>query len=350
MPRFGLLFSRLYLKCVELDWSILIAVVIAHYMISYIGFNLVGETNLLHDGVFPYYYFTTVSTVGYGDISPVTDGGRLFFVVFVLPGGLTVFTVVLGKAVGKFSEYFRKKANGMGDFSQIEDAIVIVGYHPQRTKKMIAEIKASANSQDTTIVLMSLKDVPRDTDWRFVKAESLSNLDDLKRAAIEQAQQVIVYADTDDQTLTSVLAVRSLNKSAHLVCYFTDAEKADLLSNTCDAEIIVSSSVELVARELTDPGSNTVLSDLMSARSGISTFSLNIEDHSSQLNRQSLTQYIAETFGATLISVKSGSNGNYVYDPRNNDRINVGDIIFYISEKRISSDEIDWKACQHGTV
>jgi voltage-gated potassium channel len=319
-------------------------------MLSYIGFNLVGETDLLGEGVFPYYYFTTVSTVGYGDISPATDNGRLFFVIFVLPGGLTVFTVVLGKAVGKFSEYFRKKANGMGDFSQVEGATVIVGYHPQRTKKMIAEIKASTNNQDITIVLMSLKDVPRDPDWRFVKAESLSNLDDLKRAAIEQAHQIIVYADTDDLTLTSVLAVRSINKSAHLVCYFTDAEKADLLNNTCDAEIIVSSSVELVARELTDPGSNVVLSDLMSARTGISTFSLSIQNTTNQICRQSFTQYIADTFGATLISVKLASSGNYIYDPRNNDKLNTGDIVYYIGEKRISLNEINWETCQHGTV
>ena len=45
-------------------------------------------------------YFTTVTitTVGYGDFSPVTTGGRVFGVFFILIGIGGVFSIILGVA------------------------------------------------------------------------------------------------------------------------------------------------------------------------------------------------------------------------------------------------------------
>ncbi|MEX0298417.1 MAG: ion channel [Kordiimonas sp.] len=345
MIRFKSLFSRIYLKCVELDWSVLVLVALAHYVTSYVGFVAAGESSLIQDGVFPYYYFTTVSTVGYGDLSPSTEMGRTFFVAYVLPGGLTVFTIVLGKAIGSFSDYFRKKANGMGDFSKVDGATVIVGYHPQRTSKMIDEIAAGDSDALSNIILISTKDVAVKAGLRYVKAESLSNAADLKRAAVEKAERVVVYADNDDLSLTAVLAVRSLNRDAHLVCYFTDAEKAALLGDHCDAEVIVSASVEMVARELTDPGSSELISDLVSAQGGVATFSLEIPASAGSIERQAITSELAEHFGATLISVRGKDNGGHHYDPRSSAKLEAGDAVFYISESRVDASLVNWERC-----
>ncbi|UTW59632.1 hypothetical protein KFE96_04830 [Kordiimonas sp. SCSIO 12603] len=343
MSALGVLFSKIYLKCVELDWSVLALVAVLHYMASYFGFMMLGEAGLLADGVFAYYYFTTVSTVGYGDYSPVSESGRLFFILFMLPGGLTIFTVVLGKAVSGFSQYFKKKANGMGDYSKLEGATVIVGYHPQRTRKMVAEIKAGSNGDDTPLVLISKKDVPSNPDWRFIKTESLSSFDDLKRAAVEYAARVIVYADTDDLTLAAVLAVRALNKDAHVVCFFSSAEKAQLLGSNCDAEIVVSSSVEMVARELTDPGSNAFLSDLMSAQSGVAAFRMDVPEGEAGISRTQLSKELIEKAGATLISVKPKEVAQPIYDPRSIKELHAGDTFFYIADKRLDPNDINWR-------
>jgi len=340
--KFKTLFSKVYLKCVELDWSVLVLIALAHYSASYLGFVSAGESSLIQDGVFPYYYFTTVSTVGYGDLSPATEVGRTFFVAFVLPGGLTIFTIVLGKAIGSFSDYFRKKANGMGDFSKIEGATVIVGYHPQRTSKMVDEIAAGDSGDQPNIILISTSDIAANAGLRFVKAESLSNASDLKRAAIENADRIVVYADNDDLTLTAVLAARSLNRRAHLVCYFIDAEKASLLGDHCDAEVIVSASVEMVARELTDPGSSELISDLVSAQGGVATFSIDVPENISSVARAAVTTELAERFGATLISVRAKDNGGHQYDPRSSAPLQAGDTVFYISENRVDTAIINW--------
>ena len=50
----------------------------------------------------------TLTTVGYGDIYPITDGGKLFatFVVFI---GLGIVAVPAGLIAGAFTDIFNKE-------------------------------------------------------------------------------------------------------------------------------------------------------------------------------------------------------------------------------------------------
>lgn len=331
------LLYRIYLKCAELHWSVLVLLLMMHFLISYGGMVATDPGQLGKIGTFSYYYLTTVSTVGYGDISPGTPEARLFYSLFLLPGGLVLFTIFLGKAVGQISETFRRRANGMGDYSTLEGALVIIGYQPVKTKRMVQELHYKRD-EETPVVLMSVKDVQRDPSWRFVRAESLTNADDLIRAGVKHASQIVVFADTDDLTLTSVLAARSLNKDAHLVCFFYDTEKADLLRATCDAEIIVSASVELVAREVSDPGSARMIKDLVTVQSGFASYSLSVPD---DLDKSRSQWSIAMSqVGATLVSVLHEGQTVHDFDPRSDQPIQPGDKLFYLAQSRVPYDQL----------
>ncbi|MCV5755639.1 potassium channel family protein, partial [Escherichia coli] len=62
---------------------------------------LAGETALTDSFAnFIYYLMVTASTVGYGDHSPVTDMGKWVVVLFVIPGGLSLFAALLGRVAG----------------------------------------------------------------------------------------------------------------------------------------------------------------------------------------------------------------------------------------------------------
>ena len=50
----------------------------------------------------------TLTTVGYGDVFPITDGGRIFASVLIFVG-LGIFAVPAGLVAGAFSDVFRKE-------------------------------------------------------------------------------------------------------------------------------------------------------------------------------------------------------------------------------------------------
>lgn len=57
----------------------------------------------------------TATTVGYGDLSPGTDAGQLVAVLFVVPGGIAIFTALPGKVLAGVSDLWRQRMNGAPD-------------------------------------------------------------------------------------------------------------------------------------------------------------------------------------------------------------------------------------------
>ena len=70
---------------------------LGYVFISWLSLYLVGETDLTSSfTTFAYYLVVTASTVGYGDLSPTSVAGRWIVILFVIPGGLSLFSALLG--------------------------------------------------------------------------------------------------------------------------------------------------------------------------------------------------------------------------------------------------------------
>jgi len=83
--------QRIYYAIATLRWSVLIAVIVLHALLSYFVLVVTGETALISDFlVYFYYYTTTATTVGYGDKAPITLAGRLLALVWMFAGLIMV--------------------------------------------------------------------------------------------------------------------------------------------------------------------------------------------------------------------------------------------------------------------
>ena len=62
----------------KFGWAALLLALLVHAGVSYLGLRLFAEAPLTELKTFVYFYLTTALTVGYGDLSPQTAGGRIF--------------------------------------------------------------------------------------------------------------------------------------------------------------------------------------------------------------------------------------------------------------------------------
>ncbi|WP_426037511.1 potassium channel family protein [Brevundimonas sp. DC300-4] len=142
LPRMKLarLFDEAFHAMADLHWTLLFLLISLHAVSTWVLFVLFGETELTAPATFFYWYATTAYTVGYGDLSPSSDGGRLITALWVFPGAIAAFTTVVAKVLAAIGEVWRLRRAGKGDYSRMTQSIVLIGHHAARTPKMIAEL------------------------------------------------------------------------------------------------------------------------------------------------------------------------------------------------------------------
>lgn len=327
----SVLLRRLYLAASELHPGVLLALLLGHMAASYGLLALAGEADLRPAVSFIYWYATTASTVGYGDLSPKSDAGRLLAAFWVMPGGIALFTTAIARAFSGLSQRWRRRRMGLGDYSAMEGHVVLVGHDPARTPRMVAELAADGRRD---VVLVATDELPGDDPaFRYVRAASLMAPEDLQRAGVGAAARIVVFAASDAETLAATLAVTALNEQAHVVCFLRDGDTARLLHAHCPAvEVVVTPTVELVVKALSDPGSSRLLAQLSShTDAGATLYAL-------QADRSGGFDEVAADLkgrGAVLVASCSASESMPLFDLDR--RIAPGDRLFYIAMERLAS-------------
>jgi len=327
----SVLLRRLYLAASELHPGILVALLSLHMVTSYWALWLADEADLKAPVAFVYWYATTASTVGYGDLSPKGDAGRLVAAFWVMPGAIALFTTAIARAFAGLSQRWRRRRMGLGDFSAMQGHVVLIGYDEARTPRMVAELAADGCCD---VVLVATEDLPGDDPtFRYVRATSLVAVADLERAGIAAASRIVVYAATDAETLSATLAVVALNAAAHVVCFLRDADTARLLHVHCPAvEVVLTPTVELVVKALSDPGSSRLLAQLAShTDTGATLYAMGatsrgtFDEVASSLRRHD----------AVLVASCAADDGLPCFDLDR--RIVEGDRLFYVAKERLAS-------------
>lgn len=323
---------RLYLAASELHPSIMLSLLLAHMATSWILLQLAGEAALRSPVDFAYWYLTTATTIGYGDLSPQGGAGRIVAALFVMPGAVALFTAALARGFAGLAARWRRRRAGQGGYSAMRDHVVLVGYHADRTPRMIAEILADARAREIVLVATDEMEVD-DPTYRFVRASSLTAPAELRRAGIEQAAKVVVYAASDAETLAATLAVTAVNRGGHVVCFWRDADTARLLNAHCPAvEVVLTPTVELVVKALSDPGSSRLIAQLASHTDDGATLYATQAPAAGAFDEHALR---LRALGAVLIATAAPGETTPRFDP--DAPVNAGDRLFYVARRRVAA-------------
>lgn len=228
-------------------------------------------------------------------------------------------------------------ADGLGDYHAVQNATVIIGFHKERTQLIVDNLIAGHDGDDR-IILLAHNDADVSTDnLRLVKAERLDALASLKRAAIENASKVIVYAQTDAESFNICLAVRELNEGVHMAAYFEDRDTARRAGKLAGVEPVLSTSCESLVRAAQDPGASKVLMALSSAQHGATIYSASISSETPvaiQLLESAITK-----LNGTFLAVSQPHNETIVFRPFPDQLKNEG-VFYYLADDRFSANKI----------
>ena len=338
--------KRLYARIAGLRWDIVVFVTAIHFAVSWALIDWAGGEKISGGDVFWYFYITTATTVGYGDYSPTTEAGRLITVLWVMPGGIALFTTIIAKVAQFISKRWRKRMHGLASYENLSAHIVILGWHGSRTQRMVDHIRGDNGEREREVVLCTAENIenPMPDQVHFVRAPALNSPDLLRRAAITNAEYIIVLGHDDNETLSAALGAAAVSGDAHMVVYFDQCSFADLLHSHCpQAECNVSLSIEMMVRSAQDPGSSRVQRQLLSTLEGPTQFSLKVPDNAGRVNYGMLFSELKTKHGATLFGVAESALGDDLFlNAPADHRIDPGTILYFMAARRIEAAEIDW--------
>lgn len=334
-----------------LTWPFMLALVLIHTISTYLLLYLSGETALIAEPItFLYYNMVVVSTVGFGDFSPVTDLGRLVIALWQIPLGLILFATFIGKTTQLFIDIARKNMNGSNDFSYLEDHILLLCWDEYSTKQVVQLILGDKKRKKRQILLCvtdditnPLMDIP---ELLFAKLSTFSDQDELKRIALQKAQRIIIDGKTDDETLAIALSVSTFtNKEANITAHFFDETKAKLLKMHCPSiECSLDNSAKIMVRSMQDPGSSQVAEQLLSTLNGATLYSLVVPKLKQAIRFEELFNLCKQQHKMIVLGYSKSRGGNEMtLNPTQDERIDSHYHLHYISNERVDSHIIDWK-------
>lgn len=324
-------------------------IVVAFLAISYGGLYLSNETALLEPNIFFYWVMVSVSTVGYGDFSPVTTAGRYFTVLWVFPVGLSIFAIALTKLGMMVSQLTNKHMKGLR-MLDLEDHIVVIGWNEQRTIQLIELIACKSNGDNPEIVLVVDKPMSRpendsldDINFHFVTTERYTSDEGMRRACLSKAKTIVIDTECDNDTLTTALYCNKVSPNSHKTAYFKSEDVGDLLKSQCNNIVCIPSvSVEMMAKASTDKGSERLIRQLLDTRYGSNQFSAQLEDGSfilkQKMNYLTLLVWMKKEFDSTVVGIRKKGEEVIAVNTDADYQLKSGDSVFYIARERLNND------------
>ncbi len=230
-----------------------------------------------HDGAMSFIdviYFTTVSvtTIGYGDIVPVTPRARLIDAVVVTPIRLFMWLIFFGTAYQlvfqQWIEGFRMRRLQ----TRLQQHVIVCGYG--HSGRCAAEELAARGMDKRQILIIDAAQamIEEAAEHGYIGILGDATREEtLRESMLQSARALFVCSDRDDTNVLIVLTARHLSSSIRIVARVEEAENEKLLKQSGANATVMPSRVGgiLMADSLDSSTLTSYVMDLISADGNI---------------------------------------------------------------------------------
>lgn len=220
-----------------------------------------------------YYATVTLSTTGYGDITPVTDQARLVNIIVLTPLRIAFVVLLVGTTLSVLTERSRQAFTIERWRKKVRNHTVVIGYGT-KGRSAVTAMLADGVDPSTIIVIdaeaKALKDCAR---LGILGLQgSGSRAETLRQAAVHKARAIIVAPNQDDTAVLVTLSVRELAPQATIVASVRESENQHLLLQSGADSVVVSAETtgRMLGLATRTPSVVEMMEDLLSPDEGFS--------------------------------------------------------------------------------
>ncbi|MFE6859815.1 potassium channel family protein [Nocardia sp. NPDC057668] len=218
-----------------------------------------------------YYATVSLSTTGYGDITPATPTARLVNILVITPLRILFLIVLVGTTLSVLTERSRQAFKIQRWRHTVRNHTVVVGYGTKGRTAVDAMLADGTQPGDIVVV---------DTDPTVLEAAANAGLvtvhgsatksDVLRLAGVAHASSIVVAANRDDTAVLVTLTAREINPKARISAAVREAENTHLLRQSGADSVVVSSETagRLLGIATTTPSVVEMIEDLLTPEAG----------------------------------------------------------------------------------
>lgn len=220
-----------------------------------------------------YYAVVTLSTTGYGDITPVADGARLINVVLVTPARVLFLIILVGTTLEILTEQYRRTLRITRWRRRVKDHVIICGYGTKGRSAVEALLENGMDRSRIVVVEQEPAAVRQAAAAGLAAIEgSATRSAVLSEARLQDAKTLMIATDSDDAAVLVALTARQMTAGkVRIVAAVRESENALLLRQSGAHHVIVSSATagRLLGMSSFAPPLLDVVEDLLSPRRGL---------------------------------------------------------------------------------
>jgi voltage-gated potassium channel len=227
-----------------------------------------------------YYSAVTLSTTGYGDITPVTEFARMVNVLVITPLRIAFLILLVGTTLEVVTETSRQAFKIQRWRKRVRNHTIVIGYGTKGKTAVAAMLGDETAPADIVVV---------DTDQAALDHAETAGLvtvrgdgtrsDVLRLASAQHASAIIVAAGRDDTAALVTLTAREIAPSAMIVASIREAENQHLLEQSGANSVVVSSETagRLLGIATTTPSVVEMIEDLLTPDAGFAIAEREVE-------------------------------------------------------------------------
>jgi voltage-gated potassium channel len=242
-----------------------------------------------------YYATVTLSTTGYGDITPVTPEARLVNILLITPLRISFLLILIGTTLEALTASSREEFRIRRWRSRVRQHVIVCGYGTKGRSAVRALLGNGTSADDIVIVDGDPGAVEEASAAGFTAVHGdAGRADVLRRTSVEKARAVIVAANRDDAAVLIVLTVRQLNPTVPITASVREEENASLLRQSGADSVITSSAAagRLLGLSTDSPRVVAVVEDLLTAGRGLDLVQRHVAQSEVGLDARSLRDVV----------------------------------------------------------